>query len=216
MSAMQRKVDVPQQKPIVLIVDDDPEVRDAIASLLESVGNDVVAFGSAAAMIAAPPTEAPTCILMDIRMPGLGGLEAQRDLRMAGVDVPIIFLTGYGDVPMSVKAMKAGAVDFLTKPFREQDLLEAVSAAIDVDRKRRQSSDALRRLQLRYDTLTSREKEVMGFVSRGLLNKQIANEMGLSEITVKVHRGRMMRKLRLSSVADLVRMAEQLESAATP
>lgn len=197
-------------EPRVVVVDDDAEVRDALANLFASVGLAVSTFGSASELLDSKLPDAAACLVLDIRLPGVDGLEFQRRLARSGVDLPIVFMTGHGDIPMSVKAMKAGAVDFLTKPFRDQDMLDAVAAAIEQDCKRRDSQQVIQSVRDLYETLTPREAEVMGFVTKGLLNKQIAGEMGLAEITVKIHRGNMMRKMAATSLADLVRMAEIL------
>ncbi|MGV6871848.1 response regulator transcription factor [Pseudochelatococcus sp. B33] len=194
----------------VIVVDDDSELRDALENLFGSVGIAVRTYGSASEMLEAKLPDGPSCLVLDVRLPGVGGLEFQNQLARSGVKMPIVFMTGHGDIPMSVRAMKAGAIDFLTKPFRDQDMLDAVSAAIEHDRQRRQSQAAATELRQLYASLTPREAEVMWFVTKGLLNKQIAAEMGLAEITVKIHRGHLMRKMGAKSVADLVRMGEGL------
>lgn len=195
---------------VVYIVDDDQDVREALSSLCRSVGLHVEMFGSADALLQAERADIPSCLVLDIRLPVVNGLDFQAQLAKTGIHMPIVFMTGHGDIPMSVRAMKAGAVDFLTKPVRDQDLLDAVYSALESDRKRRSNDDALSELASLYETLSSREKEIMGFVTKGLMNKQIAAELGLSEITVKIHRGNVMRKMKMRSVPDLVRAAERI------
>src|SRR5262249_7370572 len=196
--------------PVVFVVDDDLSLRHALANLLRSVGLRVETFGSAREFLAGPHPDAPGCLVLDVRLPGLSGLDLQRELAAAQIDLPIIFITGYGDIPMTVQAMKAGAVEFFTKPFRDQDLLDAIQHALERDRVAWRRRAALAALRQRYDLLTPREREVMRLVVAGLLNKQIAAELGTSEIMVKVHRGQVMRKMQAASVADLVRMAAHL------
>jgi FixJ family two-component response regulator len=200
----------PSEQPVVFVIDDDPSLRDALKSLFQSVGLRVELFGSASEFMQSALPDAPSCLVLDIRLPRLSGLEFQTELANANIEVPIIFITGHGDIPMSVRAMKAGAIDFLTKPFRDQDLLDAVARAIERDRERRDDAMAIANLRAAYDTLTPREREVMALVTAGLMNKQVAGEIGVSEITVKIHRGHVMRKMAVRSLADLVRIAEAL------
>jgi FixJ family two-component response regulator len=195
---------------LVYIVDDEAQLRDAISSLLHSVGMQVAAFPSVAAFLAEPRRDLTSCLLLDVRLQGLSGLDFQAELNRDGVALPIIFMTGHGDIPMSVRAMKAGAVDFLAKPFRDQDLLDAIHTALAADQERRLRDQASDGLTARYATLTPREREIMALAARGLMNKQIAGEVGTSEITVKIHRGNAMRKMQAKTFADLVRMAEAL------
>ncbi|MFE1598784.1 response regulator transcription factor [Methylobacterium sp. ID0610] len=200
--------------PLVLIVEDDAGVRDGLGDLLASVGLETRAFASTAELLAATLPDRPGCLVLDVRLPGLSGLDLQAKLAAMGNRMPVIFMTGYGDVPMSVRAMKAGALDFLTKPFNDQDMLDAVAAAIERDAARRRAGAAADEVAELAATLTPRETEIMAAVVKGLLNKQIAYDLGLSEITVKIHRGNVMRKMKAGSVADLVRKAELLKARA--
>jgi FixJ family two-component response regulator len=199
------------EQPVVFIVDDDSSVRKALTNLLRSVGLRVETFGTAQEFLSSKHPDAPGCLVLDVRLPGLSGLDLQRQLAGAGVRMPVIFITGHGDIHMSVEAMKAGAVEFLTKPFREQVLLDAVQQAIQRDRASHAQRAAEAELRKRYESLTPREREIMPLVVRGLLNKQIAGELGTTEATVKVHRARLMHKIQAASLADLIRMAEMLE-----
>jgi FixJ family two-component response regulator len=201
--------------PIVFIVDDDPSLRHALTNLLRSVGLQVETFGSAREFLAGQRSDTPGCVVLDVRLPGLSGLDLQRELAAAQIDLPIIFITGYGDIPMTVRAMKAGAAEFLTKPFRDQELLDAIQQALEHSRAAWHRRAELTALRQGYDRLTPREREVMRLVVSGLLNKQIAAELGTSEIMIKVHRGQVMRKMQAASVADLVRMAAKLRLSVT-
>ena len=194
----------------VFVVDDDESLREALGSLFRSVGLRAELFGSAGELLERELPDVVSCLVLDIRLPGLSGLDLQAVLAKMKLRIPVIFVTGHGDIPMSVRAMKAGAVDFLPKPFRDQEMLDAVAAALERDRRRRADERAAAELQARYDTLTTRERQVMALVTAGLLNKQVAAEIGLSEITVKIHRGQAMRKMAARSLPDLVRMAELL------
>lgn len=197
---------------IVFVVDDDPSIREAIKSLVNLAGLRVETFGTAQEFLRNERPDLPGCVVLDVELPGLSGLDLQRELAAHGIKLPIIFITGYGDVPMSVRAMKAGALEFLTKPFRDQDLLDAIQQALERDRAARHQSKEIAELRKRFDALTSREREVMSLVVAGWLNKQIGFELKISEITVKIHRGRVMNKMGAQSLAELVRMTERLEN----
>jgi len=197
-------------EPMVFVIDDDEGVRQALQRLFQSVDLKVEAFGSAVEFLKQKLPSAPSCLVLDVRLPGISGLDFQSELTRAKIDIPIIFITGHGDIPMSVKAMRAGAVEFLPKPFRDQDLLDAVRVGIDRDRARRASESATSNLRKRYESLTNREQQIIALVASGLLNKQIAAEIGVTEVTVKVHRGNMMKKMGAKSLAELVRMVDAL------
>jgi len=200
--------------PVVFVVDDDPSVRSSLRFLLSSVGLQVESFDSAETFLQRTPPDAPSCLVLDVRLRGLSGLDFQRELAARNIRIPIVFVTGHGDIPMSVRAMKAGAIEFLTKPYRDQDLLDAVRIALERDRARREQEKDLTDLQQRFDSLTPREQEVISKVVSGMLNKQIAGELGTAENTVKVHRSRAMEKMNAQSFADLVRMIEKLKGPA--
>jgi len=199
-----------EQQPVVCIIDDDVSLCEALASLFRSVGLEVQVFGSAPEFLQSKLPDGPSCLVLDVRLPGLSGLDFQSELAKANIQIPIVFMTGHGDIPMTVRAMKAGAVEFLPKPFRDQDMLDAVQAGLERDRARRRNASDNSKLKASFDSLTPREQEIMGFVTAGLMNKQIAGEIGVSEITVKVHRGNVMRKMGAKSLAELVRMADAL------
>ena len=199
------------EEPVVFVVDDDASMRDALSNLFQSVGLRVEVFGSAHEFLQSTLPNVASCLILDIRLPRLSGLDFQAELAKADINIPIIFMTGHGDIPMTVRAMKAGAVDFLTKPFRDQDMLDAVTAAIERDRNSRNEAKLLSDLRAHFVTLTAREREVMALVTTGLMNKQIAAEIGMAEITVKIHRGHIMRKMAAKSLADLMKMAQALD-----
>jgi len=199
-------------EPIVLVVDDDASFREALTRLFRSVGLQARVFASASELLRSDLPNVASCVVLDVRLPGLSGLDFQAELLKQNIAIPIIFITGHGDIPMTVKAMKAGAIEFLTKPFRDQDLLDAVGIALERDRKRREDDRDILGLRARYESLSAREREVMGLITAGLMNKQVAAETGLAEITIKIHRGHIMKKMAAKSFAELVRMAEILES----
>jgi FixJ family two-component response regulator len=206
-----KQIDGLLETPVVLVVDDDPSLREALGRLFRSVDLETKSFPSVAELLMHKFPDVPCCLVLDIRLPGVSGLDFQSQLANSNIHVPIIMMTGHGDIPMSVRAMKGGAVDFLTKPFRDQDMLDAVAQAIERDRTRRDSDKGLAELRRCFESLTPREREIMALVTAGLMNKQVAGELGLSEITVKIHRGHIMRKMGVRSLADLVRAGEALE-----
>jgi FixJ family two-component response regulator len=198
------------QSPVVFVIDDDASLRDGLSRLFRSVGLQVRAFESTKGFLQSQLPAVPCCMVLDVRLPGLSGLDFQSELNKANIQIPIVFMTGYGDIPMTVRALKAGAVEFLPKPFRDQEMLDAVHIGLEQDRSRRQGASDTTKLRASFESLTSREQEIMGLVTSGLMNKQIAGEIGVSEITVKVHRGSVMRKMAAKSLAELVRMADAL------
>jgi FixJ family two-component response regulator len=202
--------DATTERSFVFVIDDDDSLRESLGSLFRSVGLEVKTFASAQAFLHTKLPDAPACLVLDVRLPGMSGLDFQGELAKSDIHLPIVFMTGHGDIPMTVKAMKAGAVEFLTKPFREQDLLDAVRVGIERSSEDHQRDRSLSKIRASYEALTPREQEVFGFVTSGLMNKQIAGEMNVSEITVKVHRGNVMRKMSARSLAELVRMADTL------
>jgi FixJ family two-component response regulator len=204
------------QDSIVFVIDDDEGMRRALANLFRSVGLEVEVFASASEMLQSKLPDVASCLVLDVRLPGLSGLDFQIELAKANIHIPIIFVTGHGDIPMSVRAMKGGAIDFLTKPFRDQDMLDSAMMAIERDRKRREAEKTISGLRAHFETLTPREREVLALVAAGLMNKQIAAEIGIAEITVKIHRGHVMKKMGARSLADLIRMAEAIGIHAKP
>ena len=205
----------PESQSAVFVIDDDKSLREALRSLLRSVGLRVEVFESAQEFLASKLPDVSSCLVLDVRLPGLSGLDFQTELAKANIQIPIIFITGHGDIPMSVRAMKAGAVEFLTKPFREQDLLDAVQVALERDHTRREDAMAVSKLRPTFETLSPREQEVMALVASGLMNKQVAAKIGVAEITVKIHRGNVMKKMGAKSLADLVRMTDILRIRST-
>jgi FixJ family two-component response regulator len=205
---------IPEVHATVFVVDDDPAIRESLVSLLRSVGLEVKALASVPEFLGCPRPDGPSCLVLDVRLPGRSGLDLQRELSAANIRLPVIFITGHGDIPMSVQAMKGGAIEFLTKPFRDQDLLDAIQLGLARDRERCENDRELRSLSERFETLTSREREVMSFVVTGRLTKEVAGDLGISEITVKVHRAQVMRKMGADSLPELARMADKLNPSA--
>jgi FixJ family two-component response regulator len=199
-------------RPVVVVIDDDPDIRDALQGLLETVDLDTQLFATASEFLAKKRPQGPCCIVVDVRLPGLSGLDFQQQLARENISIPIIFITGHGDIPMSVRAMKAGAVEFLTKPLRDQDLLDAIQAALRRDRARLEEEQGVAELRTRHKSLTAREREVMALLVSGRVNKQIAADIGISEVTVRLHRSQVMRKMRAGSLADLIRLADKIKS----
>ena len=200
-----------ENQPVVIIIDDDPDIRDALKDLLETVDLPTLLFATASEFLASKRPQGPCCIVVDVRLPGLSGLDFQQELARENIPIPVIFITGHGDIPMSVRAMKAGAVEFLTKPLRDQDLLDAIQAALRRDRARLENERKVADLRTRHESLTARERQVMALLVAGRVNKQIAAEIGISEVTVRLHRGQIMRKMRASSLADLIRIADKIK-----
>jgi FixJ family two-component response regulator len=199
-----------EDQPVVVIIDDDPDIRNALQGLLETIDLPTALFATAAEFLASKRPQGPCCIVVDVRLPGLSGLDFQQELARENIPIPVIFITGHGDIPMSVRAMKAGAIEFLTKPLRDQDLLDAIQAALRRDRARLEDQRKVADLRTRHESLTAREREVMALLVAGRVNKQIAAEIGISEVTVRLHRGQIMRKMRASSLADLIRTADKI------
>ena len=204
------KTSVSEEQPVVFVVDDDESLRDALKMLFQMVGLRAESFAAAPDFLKSKLPDVPTCLVLDVRLPGISGLDFQAELAKANIKIPIIFMTGHGDIPMSVKAMKAGSLEFLPKPFRDQDMLDAVQLALERDRTRREAERADAQLRTNFEKLSPREREVMSFVTAGFMNKQIAARLGLAEVTVKLHRGSLMRKMNARSVAELARMAQSL------
>jgi FixJ family two-component response regulator len=201
-----------ETRPVVVVIDDDPDIRDALQGLLETVDLDTQLFATATEFLANKRPRGPCCVVVDVRLPGLSGLDFQQQLARENISVPVIFITGHGDIPMSVRAMKAGAVEFLTKPLRDQDLLDAIQAALRHDRARLEEEQEVAELRTRHKSLTAREREVMALLVSGRVNKQIAADIGISEVTVRLHRSQVMRKMRAGSLADLIRLADKIKS----